>query len=168
MRRISSAPPASATTRVIANPSFCFAAATALVLYCVRSVGIRNLAGILPLTATALEALLHRKLLPLFAVAWLCYVPFYMQQTAVGRWIAEFVERRARFAVAAMNRVIVPFAPRAHNAVLEAQQRLRRGTAEAEDDVRIDQRNLALDEGQARRGLLWRRRAITRWCKASC
>ncbi len=81
--------------------TFCFAAAAAVVLYCVWAVGIRNLAGILPLASTALEALLHRKLLPLFAIAWLCYVPFYLQQTAVGRWVAEFVERRARFAVAA-------------------------------------------------------------------
>lgn len=81
--------------------TFCFSVAMAVVLYCVWSVGIRNLAGILPLAATAMEALLHRKLLPLFAIAWLCYVPFYLRQIAAGRWIAEFVERRARFAVAA-------------------------------------------------------------------
>lgn len=81
--------------------TFCFALAATIVLYCVGSVEIRKLAGILPLGATAVEAALHRKLLPLFAVAWLCYVPFYLQQTAAGRWIVQFVERRNRFAFAA-------------------------------------------------------------------
>jgi hypothetical protein len=81
--------------------TFCFGLAAAVVLYCVWSVGIRKLQGILPLTATAVEAALHRKLLPLFAVAWLCYVPLYLQQTAAGRWISQFLQRRARFAMAA-------------------------------------------------------------------
>ena len=78
----------------------CFALAVAVVLYCVWSLGVRKILGIFPLVATALEAALHRKLLPLFAVAWLCCVPFYLQQTDVGRWIAQFVRRRARFALA--------------------------------------------------------------------
>ena len=81
--------------------TFCFVVAAAVVLYCVWSVGIGKLPGILPLGATAVESALHRKLLPLFAVVWLCYVPFYLQQTAAGRWISHFVQRRARFAMAA-------------------------------------------------------------------
>jgi hypothetical protein len=53
--------------------------------------------GILPLAATAIEAALHRKLLPFFAIAWLCYVPSYLQETPVGRWLLQFMQRRAQF-----------------------------------------------------------------------
>ena len=81
--------------------TFSFTVAAVVILYCLRSLGIRKLVGILPLAATAVEAMLHRKLLPLFAVAWLCFVPFYVSQTAAGRWIVQFVQRRARFTVAA-------------------------------------------------------------------
>ena len=81
--------------------TFSFAVAVAVVFYCFRSVGIRKLAGILPLAATALEAMQHRKLLPLFAVAWLCFVPFYLSQTAAADWIVQFVQRRMRFTIAA-------------------------------------------------------------------
>jgi len=81
--------------------TFSFTVAAAVVLYCLRSVGIRKLVGILPLAATAVEAMLHRKLLPLFAIAWLCYMPFYLSQTAAGGWIVQFVQRRTRFTVAA-------------------------------------------------------------------
>jgi len=78
----------------------CFAAAVAVVLYAVVSAGIGKTPGILPLAAAAVEATLHRKLLPLFAVAWLSYAPFYVQQTTVGRWIMEFMRRRSRFVLA--------------------------------------------------------------------
>lgn len=78
-----------------------FMVAVLAVLYPVASVGIRRSVGILPLSATALEALLHRKLLPFFAVAWLCYVPSYLQETGVGRWFVHFTERRSRFMLAA-------------------------------------------------------------------
>jgi hypothetical protein len=81
--------------------TICFAGALAVVLYSVVSAGIGKTAGILPLAATAVEATLHRKLLPLFAVAWLCYVPFHLQQTGAGQWIVGFVQRRRRFALAA-------------------------------------------------------------------
>lgn len=81
--------------------TFSFAVAVAVVLYCLWLVGIRRLVGILPLAATAVDAMLHRKLLPLFAITWLCYVPFYLSQTAAGDWIVQFVQRRTRFTVAA-------------------------------------------------------------------
>jgi hypothetical protein len=81
--------------------TICFAGALALVAYSVVSAGIDKTTGILPLAATAVEATLHRKLLPLFAVAWLCYVPFYLQQTVAGQWVLRFVDRRRRFALAA-------------------------------------------------------------------
>jgi hypothetical protein len=59
--------------------------------------------GILPLAATAGEAALHRKLLPVFAVVWLCYAPFYLQQTPVGKWLLEFAQRRRPFVLAAWS-----------------------------------------------------------------
>jgi hypothetical protein len=81
--------------------TFCFAGALAVVGYSVVSAGIRKTTGIVPLAATAIEATLHRKLLPLFAVAWLCYVPCYLQQTGAGQWVLRFLGRRRRFALAA-------------------------------------------------------------------
>lgn len=79
----------------------CFAGALAVVVYSVVSAGIDKTTGILPLAATVVEAALHRKLLPLFAVAWLCYAPYYLQQTEAGQWVVRFVNRRRRFTVAA-------------------------------------------------------------------
>jgi hypothetical protein len=79
----------------------CFALAVAVVVYSVASAGIHKAPGILQLAATAVEATLHRKLLPLFAVAWLCYAPFYLQRTAMGQWILGFMQHRRRFVLAA-------------------------------------------------------------------
>jgi hypothetical protein len=81
--------------------TICFAGALAVALYAVVSAGIGKTSGILPLAATAVEATLHRKLLPLFAVAWLCYVPFYLQQTGAGWWMVRFMQRRRWFTLAA-------------------------------------------------------------------
>jgi len=53
------------------------------------------------LLATAVESALHRKLLPLFAIAWFCYVPAYLPTTALGKWWSEFSLRRTRFLSAA-------------------------------------------------------------------
>ena len=49
------------------------------------------------LLVTAVEGAFHRKLLPLFAIAWLCYVPSYLGVTNVGNWWAQFCARRSRF-----------------------------------------------------------------------
>jgi len=74
-----------------------FLIAVVIVLCTVVSIGFRRAMGILPLTATAVEAALHRKLLPFFAIVWLCYVPFFLQQTSPGRWFAQFTQRRSHF-----------------------------------------------------------------------
>jgi len=79
----------------------CFITAVAVVLYAVLAVGIRRTPGIVPLAATAIEATLHRKLLPVFAVLWLSYTPFYLQDTPAGRWLLQFAQRRRCFAMAA-------------------------------------------------------------------
>jgi hypothetical protein len=74
-----------------------FIVAVAVAVYSVRSIGWRRAPGILVLTATALERAVHRKLLPLFAIAWFCYVPGYLQETRLGKWWTEFGQRRGRF-----------------------------------------------------------------------
>ena len=74
-----------------------FLVAVVIALYSVFSVGFRRAVGIFPLMATGVEAILHRKLLPFFAIAWLCYVPFSVQQTSLGRWVVQFTLRRSRF-----------------------------------------------------------------------
>jgi hypothetical protein len=79
----------------------CLVAALGVVLYAVVAAGLRNTPGILPLAATAVEATLHRKLLPVFAVVWFCYTPSYLQQTPVGQWLLAFLTRRRRFAILA-------------------------------------------------------------------
>jgi hypothetical protein len=79
----------------------CFAAALGVVLYSAIAAGLRKMPAILPLVATAVEAALHRKLLPAFAVTWICYTPFYLQQTPAGQWLLEFIARRRRFALVA-------------------------------------------------------------------
>jgi hypothetical protein len=78
-----------------------FVAAVLMLLYAVASVGLRQATGILPLSATVIEAALHRKLLPLFAVVWLCYVPSYLQRTRAGEWFLQFAQKRSRFLLAA-------------------------------------------------------------------
>ena len=65
------------------------------------SSGWHRSSGVFVLLATAVEAALHRKLLPLFAIAWFCYVPAYLPATALGKWWSEFSLRRTRFLSAA-------------------------------------------------------------------
>lgn len=74
-----------------------FVAATMIFLFALAANGIRDMPGVLPLTATLIEAALHRKLLPFFAVAWICYVPASLQRTAAGAWFVQFTHRRRRF-----------------------------------------------------------------------
>jgi len=74
-----------------------FIAAVLVAVYTAWSIGWSRAPGILVLAATVLEAVIHRKLLPLFAVAWFCYVPGYLQQSALGKWWVRFAQRRGRF-----------------------------------------------------------------------
>ena len=85
----------------------CFLLAVGIVVYVVASVGVRGTPGILPLAASTAEAALHRKLLPVFAVVWLCYAPVYLQQTPVGKWLLEFAQRRRRFVLAAWSTLAI-------------------------------------------------------------
>lgn len=74
-----------------------FVIAMVIAGYAVVSAGLRQAAGIFVLMATAVEAVLHRKLLPLFAIAWLSYFPSLLQETALGGWLVQFLRRRYRF-----------------------------------------------------------------------
>lgn len=76
-----------------------FLAAIAIGVYAVTKFGVRRAPGVLMLIATAIEATLHCKLMPLFAIAWLSHVPAYLQRTPAGQWIANFTRRRLAFAL---------------------------------------------------------------------
>jgi hypothetical protein len=78
-----------------------FVLALALAGYGVLVAGWKNAPGFLLLLATALEAALHRKLLPFFAITWLAYVPAYLQRTPTGKWVTQFYDRRFLFVRAA-------------------------------------------------------------------
>jgi len=78
-----------------------YIAALLVALYSIASIGWTRATGTLVLAATAMEAAIHRKLLPLFAIAWICYVPAYLQHTAPGRWWIAFAHRRRQFFAAA-------------------------------------------------------------------
>ena len=75
----------------------CFISAVLVAVYSVWLTGWRGSRDVFILAATASEAAIHRKLLPLFAVAWLCYVPGYLQEAAWGNWWIRFAQRRWRF-----------------------------------------------------------------------
>jgi hypothetical protein len=83
-----------------------FIATGLIAVYAAFSVGWQRAPGLFVLAATAVEAGIHRKQLPLFAVAWLCYVPAYLQQTAEGKWWTEFAQRKRRFLAVAWTAVV--------------------------------------------------------------
>ena len=74
-----------------------FLIAVAVTAYGVAKVGIRRAPGLLMVIGTAVEATLHCKLMPLFAIAWISHVPAYIQQTPAGQWITNFSRRRFAF-----------------------------------------------------------------------
>jgi hypothetical protein len=78
-------------------PRFAFLLAVVGAVYGLVRVRWNSASGALILFATALEAALHRKMLPFFAVAWLCYVPGYLQPTKAGKWWLGFSTRWPRF-----------------------------------------------------------------------
>ncbi len=65
------------------------------------SAGWHRAPGVFVLAATAIEAAIHRKLLPFFAIAWLCYVPAYLATTGFAKWWTGFSHRRSHFLSAA-------------------------------------------------------------------
>src|SRR5262245_21883370 len=70
------------------------------------------------------------------------------------------MERRDRADLARSGVEIEPAPARTFDALLAAEQRLRRRPAEAHEKVRIGELDLAQREGEADLAFLWRRRAI--------
>jgi hypothetical protein len=83
-----------------------FGIAIAIWLYTIANQKTLRSPGVLLLTASALEAILHRKMLPFFAITWLCYVPASFQATPAGRWSLRFTEKRTRFLLLAWTLAI--------------------------------------------------------------
>jgi hypothetical protein len=83
------------------NSSTAFGLALLVAAYAVTAGRSGSIDGISILLVTTIEGALHRKLLPLFAIAWLCYVPPYLGATNAGNWWARFCERRSRFCAVA-------------------------------------------------------------------
>jgi len=82
-----------------------FAVMVIIAIYAVARAGWR-VPGVLLLPAAAAEALLHRKMLPFFAIAWVCYVPVYARQTEPGKWVDHFAGKRKHFLVLAWTVLI--------------------------------------------------------------
>jgi hypothetical protein len=81
--------------------TFCvFSMSVLLVVYAGAQLGVRRLSGIVLLAATAYAAARHTRHLSLYYVAWLCYVPGYLQQTSLGATLETLWQRRARLIVA--------------------------------------------------------------------
>jgi hypothetical protein len=89
------------------SPTILFAAALGTFAYVLAKLKTWRAEGVLLLAATAIEAILHRKMLPFFAIAWLDYVPAYFQGTAGGFWLQQFTLKRRRFLVLAWTAIIV-------------------------------------------------------------
>ncbi len=88
------------------SPTLIFAVALGAVLYALATLRTWRTPGVLLVAATVIEALLHRKMLPFFAITWLCYVPAYFQRTTAGQWLQQFVQKRSRFLVVAWTILI--------------------------------------------------------------
>ena len=78
-----------------------YVAAIVIAIAASWSKGWLHARGLPWLAVTAVAGGMHRKLLPFLAIAWLCYVPAYIQGTGAGRWWRRFTDRRRTFVTAA-------------------------------------------------------------------
>jgi hypothetical protein len=72
-----------------------FVASLAVVAYAVWSKRPRAVPGLAVLCAMAAEAALHRRMAPFYALAWISYVPAWLENTAAGRWCTAIFQKRA-------------------------------------------------------------------------
>jgi len=84
-----------------------FALAVGVAIYALVQLKTWRISGALLLTATIVEALLHRKLLPFFAITWLSYVPAYLQRTLAADWLRRFAQKRRLFLILAWSTLVV-------------------------------------------------------------
>lgn len=74
-----------------------FALALALVSYILVRLRTLRVPGMLLLAACAVEAVLHRKMLPFLAIAWIAYVPALFETMPEAHWLQQFAKRRRVF-----------------------------------------------------------------------
>jgi hypothetical protein len=64
-----------------------------LILYAARKTGLRAMPGLAIVCATAAEGALHHRMIPFYAVAWICYVPGYVLATPLGTRLKTLFSR---------------------------------------------------------------------------
>jgi hypothetical protein len=84
-----------------------YLASLVLLAYCGKCLGWRRLEGLLVLLVTAYAAARHARHLSIYLVAWLSYVPGYMQPTPLGQWVQQLWQRRRPAIVAAASLLAV-------------------------------------------------------------
>ncbi len=72
-----------------------FGLSLALLGYTARHVGIRAIRGLPILLVCALFALKSTRLLDFYAIAWLCYLPPYLEATPLGQSLRQRYDQRA-------------------------------------------------------------------------
>jgi hypothetical protein len=90
-------------------PLFAFGICVLLLAYGIAAGGRRLLPGVSIVLAAACAAALHRKMLPVFAIAWLCYVPGYLRASGLGDAIARSIPRYRHVSIAVWLVLIVAF-----------------------------------------------------------
>jgi hypothetical protein len=96
--------------RSVAAPSkYAFAMAVALVAYALWRGRARGAKGLVILTITALAALRANRMLPIFAVAWLTYVPALLRRSPFPELVASGARRHPRAARLAAGALTLVF-----------------------------------------------------------
>lgn len=76
-----------------------FAVSVATVGYAGRVRGVASLPGLAMLSATAVMAWQHQRHLPIYAIAWICLVPAWLQTTPMGLAMERVGRNHSRFLV---------------------------------------------------------------------
>jgi len=90
--------------------SVAFLLSLALIVYLCLTAGVRRLHGIAILAVTAAATLLHQRMLPFYAIAWICYTPGYIRLSPrLHKWCDLAFHRRPLFLQAAWLGIAVFF-----------------------------------------------------------
>jgi hypothetical protein len=71
-----------------------------IVLYCATQKDLRQMSGVFIIGATAWFALWHYRHLSIYAVAWMCYTPAYLEKTPLGDLINKVWQENSRLLAA--------------------------------------------------------------------
>jgi len=71
-----------------------------LVLYCKTQKNLRQMPGLFIIAATAWVSLWHYRHLSIYAVAWMCYTPAYVENTYLGNLINKVCKQNSRLLTA--------------------------------------------------------------------